>query len=472
VLYVKTKRALALILMAALAGLVSLSLCACDLFSFGGRNEYDVTSELGYEDNAGEWISSAVSPDSEARRLYEEVKAEGYEGSFLDFLKEINVTVPTDDSEKVSSALMSAVSIECGFNEYDYNNHRTEAKLSAGAGFIYSLNKTVWDAYVVTNYHVVYNADSTGKETVKHISDDITLYLYGSETPTRALRATYVGGAMDYDIAVLKVEGSTFVETEVGGVTYSHYNRDVLKASGAREVTAADSDAVVPGQRAYAIGNPKGEGMAVTAGVVSVDAEYIDILASDDKTKISLLEIRIDAAINHGNSGGGLFDKDGKLIGVVNARSEEEGTTAFGYALPANLSLSVVQNILDNQLSGSRGALLARLGVTVQTADSYSVYDETQNKTYVRETVTVHNVDSNGAANGAVKAGDIIRSIKIVSATGVTRAEKTITRQHQISALLFNVRLTDTVELTVQRGQETVTAKIVFADKTAFELFD
>ncbi len=468
----KTKRALAWILTAALAGTAGLSLCACDLLPFGGRNNYDVTTELGYEDNAGEWISSAVSPDSEARRLYKEAKEEGYEGTFLDFLKEINLTVATDDSEKISSALMSAVNVECGFEEYTFENRITKTTVAAGAGFIYSLNKTTWDAYVVTNYHVVYNAESTGKETVKHISDDIALYLYGSETPTRALRAEYVGGAMNYDIAVLKVEGSKYVEMEVGGVTYSHYNRDVLKASGAREITAADSDAVVPGQRAYAIGNPKGEGMAITAGVVSVDAEYIDILASDDITQISLLEMRIDAATNHGNSGGGLFDKDGKLIGVVNARSEEEGVTAFNYALPANLSLSIVQNILDNKLSGSRGALLARLGVTVQTADSYSIYDETENKTYVRETVTIHNVDANGAASEVCKEGDIIRSLKIVSALGAVRAEKTITRQHQISALMFNVRLTDIVELTVQRGQETVTVKIPFTDKTAFVLFD
>ena len=90
----KAKKALAITLSAALAGLVSLSLCGCDWFSSGAggagsvdggkKNPYEVATDLGYGGNVGEWLSGAVSPDSEARRMYEEAREDGYEGTFLD----------------------------------------------------------------------------------------------------------------------------------------------------------------------------------------------------------------------------------------------------------------------------------------------------------------------------------------------------------------------------------------------------
>lgn len=478
----KAKKALAITLSAALAGLVSLSLCGCDWFSSGAggagsvdggkKNPYEVATDLGYGGNVGEWLSGAVSPDSEARRMYEEAREDGYEGTFLDFLKELNWSTSTDDSPSIAQAVTSAVSITSEFTVYNTSTRRTESATYAGAGVVYSLDKNSWDAYIVTNYHVVYDVKSTGKEEVEHISDNILVYLYGGENAAEAMAATYVGGAMDYDIAVLFIDGDKTVNiVDSTGTRFSHANGDVLKKSSVRAISAADSDAVSVGQRVYAIGNPKGEGMSVTSGVVSVDAEYIDIKSSDDKKNLSLLEIRIDAAINHGNSGGGLFDKDGKLVGIVNARSEETGVTAFGYAIPANLALSIAQNIIDNAASGSRGALRATLGVTVMTADSYSVYDATAQKTHIMETVTVQGVQA-GAAASALKAGDVFYSIKVTSQSGVERVNKVITRRHQIYSILFNTRLGDTLEIMVSRGDELVTETVVYSESSQFTLFD
>lgn len=478
----KAKKALAIMLSAALAGLVSLSFCGCNWFSGTGtgggnadggkKNPYEVASDLGYDGNAGEWLSGTVSPDSEARRLYEEAKKDGYEGTFVDFLKEINFSSITDDAQTIAKALTSAVSITSEFSVYNSSTRRTESATYAGAGVVYSLDKTNWDAYVVTNYHVVYDAKSTGKETVKHVSDNILVYLYGGETAAEAMSATYVGGAMEYDIAVLRIDGDTTTNiTDGAGKRHSHTNKEVLQKSSVRAISAADSDALCAGQKAYAIGNPKGEGMSVTSGVVSVDAEYINIKASDEKTDLSMLEIRIDAAINHGNSGGGLFDKDGKLIGIVNARSEETGVTAFGYAIPANLALSIAQNIIDNAVNGSKGALRATLGISVVTADSFSVYNAEEQKTYIMETVAVQSVNTGAAASG-LQANDVIYSIKVTSAGGEVRTDKKITRRHQVYAILFNTRLGDTLEITVSRGDGTVTETVVYSQSSQFTLFD
>ncbi|MBE6645672.1 MAG: hypothetical protein E7612_09935, partial [Ruminococcaceae bacterium] len=127
-----------------------------------------------------------------------------------------------------SKAVLSSVSVICSFDEYSYTG-KTKETASAGSGVIYKLDKEQGDAYVITNYHVVYNASSTERDG---ISKKINLYLYGQENladgdVSYAIPATYVGGSMSYDIAVLKVEAST-----------------VLMASNARAVDVADSNGV------------------------------------------------------------------------------------------------------------------------------------------------------------------------------------------------------------------------------------
>ena len=439
-----------------IAGITAVAFSGCTL----GPSEADdstpssVAVSDGTASSREEFLAAQETPSTYERRLYEEALADGYEGTFVDFLKEIGYT-GQDSTAGVNSALTSVVGIECGFTEYTTTSgwrptQTTQQVYSAGAGVIYSLDQTEGDAYIVTNYHVVYNSDSVGSEAVAHVSDDISVYLYGYNT---YIDATYVGGAMDYDIAVLKVEDS-----------------DVLKESDATAATLADSDSVTVGENVFAIGNPEGEGISVSSGVVSVDAEYIDILAADDSTTLSLLEIRTDAAVNHGNSGGGLFNARGELVGIVNARSEADGVEAFGYAIPSNLAIAVAQNVIDN--ADAKGAYRASLGVTVQVASSESLYDETTCKTYIEEKVTVQSITAgSAAAEMGLEAGDTFLSAKITSSDGTTVQEKAITRMHMVTTMMFNVRLGDTVTFTVSRGGETTDLSYTFSDQADFTLF-
>ena len=439
-----------------IAGITAVTFAGCTL----GPSEADdstpssVAVSDGTASSREEFLASQETPSTYERRLYEEAAADGYEGTFVDFLKEIGYT-GQDSTAGVNSALTSVVGIECGFTEYTTTSgwrptQTTQQVYSAGAGVIYSLDQTEGDAYIVTNYHVVYNSGSVGSETVSHVSDDISVYLYGYNT---YIDATYVGGAMDYDIAVLKVEDS-----------------DVLKESDATAATLADSDSVTVGENVFAIGNPEGEGISVSSGVVSVDAEYIDILAADDSTTLSLLEIRTDAAVNHGNSGGGLFNDQGELVGIVNARSEADGVEAFGYAIPSNLAIAVAQNVIDN--ADAKGAYRASLGVTVQVTSSESLYDETTCKTYIEEKVTVQSITAgSAAAEMGLEAGDTFLSAKITSSDGTTVQEKAITRMHMVTTMMFNVRLGDTVTFTVSREGETTELSYTFSAQADFTLF-
>ncbi|MDE5896432.1 MAG: S1C family serine protease, partial [Clostridia bacterium] len=304
----KKRKAILALVTAALAGAISLSCAGCNVFVKQADTNfpYDGAVAGGFTGTEAEWLASQFESGTREHRLYEEAVQEGYVGSYLDFLKELGTGV-TDDSAAVNQALTSVVAIE---NVYDVGR---ETETASGSGVIVSLDKTRGDAYIVTNYHVVYCVSS--RHGTLGIGKNIKVYLYGGTT--RPISATFYGGAMEYDIAVLKISGSEYLKETAQNPVY------------ASACTVGDSDSLTVGQRVYAIGNPDGEGFSVTGGIVSVEAEYINVARADSSSKtISLLEIRTDAAVNHGNSGGGLFDASGRLVGIVNARSESSGVVA------------------------------------------------------------------------------------------------------------------------------------------------
>ena len=342
-----------------------------------------------------------------------------------------------------SKGLRSAVSIICNFTATvqqggwrpGSSSSTTKEYSSAGSGVIYQMNKSEGDAFIITNYHVVYDASSN---TQNDISDDISVYLYGSELEEKAIKATYVGGSLYYDIAVLHVDGS-----------------EMLKNSDACAVEIADSDKVRVGENAIAIGNAKGLGISASAGVVSVDSEYLTMTAADGKTEVSFRVMRVDTAVNSGNSGGGLYDGTGKLIGIVNAKIVDDGVENIGYAIPSNVAVSIADNILDYCFGTALERVQrALLGITVTTIDSKAVYDAESGYLGIKETVAVYEVSSGSLASDALMAEDVLVSASIGGKT------IQITRQYHIIDMMLDVRAGDTVELTVLRGGEEKTVSI------------
>ena len=339
----------------------------------------------------------------------------------------------------ITQGLRSSVSIFCTFTqESKWGNFggtgSASEYYSAGSGVIYQLNQAAGDAIIITNYHVVFDADSRAENG---IAEKIQVYLYGSEITGMELEATYVGGSMYYDLAVLQVKGS-----------------DVLKNSDATAVSLGNSDLLQVGSTAIAIGNAEGSGISTTSGVVSIPSEYITMTASDGMTSVNYRVIRVDTAVNSGNSGGGLFDTNGKLIGIVNAKTIESGVENIGYALPVAVVEAVVNNILDYCLDQeNENVMRPMLGVTVQVVASRAVYDSETGLLTIQDTVQVQSVEKEQLGK-VFEAGDIL-----VSATlnGVT---KPLTRQHHLIDLLVTARVGDVVEFVVQRGGQEVTLSV------------
>jgi serine protease Do len=226
---------------------------------------------------------------------------------------------------------------------------------AVGTGFIVDAN-----GWIVTNFHVAGKADS------------ITVTLADG----RKLPAKMVGGDDKTDLALIKVESDKPLPF----------------------VTFADATKVRVGQPVMAVGNPFGLGGTVTTGIVSARGRDIHSGPFDDY-------IQTDAAINRGNSGGPLFDMDGKVIGINTAIfSPSGGSVGLGFAIPSSLAEPVVAQLKANGRV-ERGLLGVQIQpVTEELAQSMALGSE---KGALVAQVTP---DSPALAAG-IKSGDVIKSV-------------------------------------------------------------
>ncbi len=453
----KTVRAVACLLLICLIGTLSLSSCSRLVRSISST-EINESGELivYYSDGSSENLGVVKGEDG-APGIRGEVGKKGADGekgaNGIDGIDGTDGTngkdgtngtdgvitiVPDTDTVALAAAkgLRSAVSIYCVFTA----SGSTTPYASAGSGVIYRLDPATGNALIITNYHVVYDVDS---RTQNGISESITLYLYGAEYESLAIEAEYVGGSMYYDIAVLSVTGS-----------------EVLKNSDAVAVTVGDSEAACVGSDAIAVGNPKNLGISSSLGIVSVDSEQIKMTAVDEVTTITLRVMRIDTAVNSGNSGGGLYNRAGELIGIVNAKISAEDVENIGYAIPSNLAVAVAENIIDHCLgTATETVMRAMLGITLSVSDSRGEFDAESGYITIVETVFVKEVSAGGAADGLLRADDTVLSVTLGGRT------VDVMRQYQVIDRMLDARAGDTVTFTVLRdGTETTVHVPIAAD--------
>ncbi len=420
------------------------------LASCAGESAYDIAVRYGFEGDEEEWLDSLKGKDGkdgEDGKNGENGKdgLNGQDGENGKDGKDGKDGLSLGNNASVASAigLRSAVSVFSFFEKNEYAGYGREPKVtpysSAGAGVFYKLDSKSGDAYIVTNYHVVYDKSSN---TSDKISDDIKIYLYGQHYDEKAISAQYIGGSMNYDIAVLKVEKS-----------------EILKNADALPVVLADSDSVTAGSIAVAIGNPESGGISVTSGIVSVDSEYVDVSSPTGSGAIEMRVMRIDTPVNHGNSGGGLFDSSGRLIGIVNAKTEIEGVDDFGYAIPSNVVYAVTENIINNHEKANRSGLYkATVGIGIKVEDSSAVFDEEKMQTVIKETITVSEITEGSAAEGIFEVDDRLIS---VSCNGLTREVKRL-----FTSIDFILALSagDEITFTVERNGEIITLSLVLKE--------
>ncbi len=343
----------------------------------------------------------------------------------------------------------------------------------AGAGVIYEINEAEQYAYIITNYHVVVLSTTVDSLATYAPAINIYFYTYGAETVGVTeqseydfgdgfMMAEYVGGSAVYDIAVLKVTGEHFTK---------------LNATDAEAVTFADTTNLQAGSSAIAIGNPMGEGIAVTSGVVSVDREEVSVSIAGEDRVLSCL--RLDAPINGGNSGGGVFDINGNLIGIANAKYSSVEIENVANAILASNVKNVTENIihfyelnLENELLTDKTAGVHKylIGFSYyKNVNPTNTYDEetiTNNKT--SDIIVTGVVEDSIASSIGLALEDIVKGLKIKRAGSEVFETIYFDMGYEMNDFMLTVREGDEIVLIVDRPQtgETVTHSRV--DLTSF----
>ena len=282
---------------------------------------------------------------------------------------------------------------------------QSQVESGAGSGVIISS-----DGYILTCDHVVAGASNI---TVTIGDDDYT--------------ATVVGEDSTSDVAVLKID-----------------------ANGLTPAVVGDSDTLTVGDNVLAVGNPLGElGGTVTSGIVSALNRSVSIQSSGSVNTMSL--IQMDASVSPGNSGGGLFNMNGELVGIVNAKSSDSDAEGLGFAIPVNDAVKVAQELLENGYVTGRPYLgISYYAVTdAQTAaqlgvNAYGVY-------------IVEVVKGGPADKAGLQAGD-----RIVSVDG-----SEVATQSDLGTLMQDHKAGDTIEITVARGGQMQTVTVTLGEKGA-----
>ena len=275
-----------------------------------------------------------------------------------------------------------------------YGQNQVES--GAGSGVIISS-----DGYILTCAHVV---DGASTITVTIGDKDYTATLVGEDTTS--------------DIAVIKID-----------------------ADGLTPATVGNSDSLKVGQSVMAVGNPLGElGGTVTGGMISALNRSVTIQGTNSTNTMSL--IQMDASVSPGNSGGGLFNMNGELVGIVNAKSSSS---------PINDAIKVAQELLENGYVTGRPYLgITYLAVTdAQTAsqlgvNAYGVY-------------VVEVVKGGPAEKAGLQAGD-----RIVSVDGTEIASK-----DDLGTLMQKHAAGDTLSITIARDGQMQTVNVTLGEKTA-----
>ncbi len=379
-------------------------------------------------------------------------------GEALSFLEFLNTYLSFDytDSElndalslkaSINRCLLSSVSIIARFTYTSTVLRKDYDSLAAGSGVIVDVDTDMGNAYIITNCHVLYDSDANST-----YSDYIRVFPYGQEDYDYeedgysidiigGMEAEIVAASPAYDLALLKIQAN-----------------DEIKNSSLRACEFADDETDV-GETVFAIGNPGNYGLSVTYGIVSTDTDEIGV-TFDSASDLNLYYrvLRTDTAINTGNSGGGLYNSEGKVIGIVNAKAGADGYENMGYALPASMVKRVMQSMIDsddNDSSTIQEGIDRFILDVLLDYDSLPAYTDDGGIVRKREAVYVSSIYNSALAYGKFQEGDLLKHVSIVSSEGDVKEDFDVLRLYYVVDAMISARKNDTVTFTISRsGQE------------------
>jgi len=332
-------------------------------------------------------------------------------------------SVSGDSGSIIRAAMSSVVGIdieqEVFTGNYGYGfgmegGESTSETVGSGSGVIITM-----DGYIVTNSHVV-----SGGETIKVHLEDGTEYT-----------AELIADDSYTDLAVIKIDAENLPAAVLGN-------------SG--EMLVCDE--------VYAIGNPLGVyAGSVSEGIIS----GLDRIVKIEGVEMTLMQTT--AAVNPGNSGGGLFNSRGELIGIVNAKSSGSDVEGLGFAIPIDSAKGIIADMIDlGYVTGRPYLGISMQNISIRTASpggmngGFFPFGAFGSYGYVNR-VQVANIEAGSAAEqGGMQVNDIIISINGTEVSGSS----------ELSMLLYEYQVGESVTITVQRGTELLDLSIVLGERS------
>ena len=362
---------------------LSLILSGCGLFTFPNIDLGEDSTSAGLEQEALDETVNIEKPESNKQEGDKVTSA----GEAFNSVTEVYYAVSDSVVEITTEIVQTSI-----FGSY--------VESGAGSGVIIEES-----GIIVTNYHVIAGANSV---TVR-LTD-------GSE-----YSASLVGSHPQGDIAVLKIN------------------------AGDKQLTVAPlgcSADLEVGEDIIVLGNPLGSlGGTLTTGIISAKDRMINV----DGTDMVLLQT--NAAVNPGNSGGGMFNRAGELVGIINAKISEEGIEGLGFAIPIDVAYCMIQDILNyGYVRGVVDTGLTVLQVSNQNLPfAYANYGITS--------VGVIIIESR--YTNELKLGD-----KIVAIDG-----KKVDTVDEINILLQSYSVGDVMRITIERDSKTLNVDLLLREK-------
>lgn len=278
---------------------------------------------------------------------------------------------------------------------------RSSQQVSTGSGVFYSK-----DGYIVTNNHVIADADEI--EVIHN---------------KKTYKATLIGTDPSTDLAVIRIDGGDFPAIQLGS-----------------------SAGVKVGEWALAVGNPFNLASTVTAGIVSAKGRNINILR--DKFPIESF-IQTDAAINPGNSGGALVNTKGELIGINTAILSRTGSYAgYGFAVPVDIVKKVVNDLINY-------GEVQKVFIGAEYIDIDSDIAAEMDIDGLNGVIVTHVQDGWASDKAGLKKGDIILAVD----------DELIGGKSQLEERLGYLYPGDEMVLKIKRGDKTLVKNIVLTNK-------
>lgn len=240
----------------------------------------------------------------------------------------LNVDSSNDSGELTTQEIIRRATPSVVLITSEFDNYGT----GTGTGIVLSA-----DGYIITNCHVI---QTTTTELVGDYSNPFSWFGggYGYERRTVVLKADTV--------TITLSDGTEHVAQVIG----SDENTDLallkIDMTGLTPAVIGDSDGLVLGEKAVTLGYPMGLGLSASCGIISgLDKELTTELSNGGTTTMTL--IQTDASINHGNSGGPLFNNRGDVVGITSSKIVSDSAEGIGFAIPINKAMYILDDLMN-----------------------------------------------------------------------------------------------------------------------------